>query len=124
MFTTPALVTRFLISTRHASQESLPAVFTFGGYDGVRMHDDLRALSLHGMAAHGSKAEEQRHDVCNPLLLADSTGDKDWTRRCMGSVGDTAWEPGNAGGTTVACTLSLVLKRAWCEREYQAVGNL
>ena len=103
----------------------LPAVFTFGGYDGVRMHDDLRALSLHGMAAHGAKAEVQRHDICNPLLLANATGDIIWHERCMvSSLASTAWAPDNAGGTTDACTLSLVLQRAWCTEEYQSIGNL
>ena len=91
----------------------------------MRVHDDLRALSLHGMAAHGAKAEVQRHDVCNPLLLANSTGDQNWRGRCMvGAVMDTAWAAENAGGTTDACTLSLVLQRAWCTQEYQSIGNL
>ena len=87
------------------------------------MHDDLRALSLNGLAARGYRAHAERHHVCDHLLLHNSTADTNWRERCMtdqvaARVKDTA------GGATDACTLSLILQRAWCSEDYQSIGNL
>jgi len=99
-----------------------PAIYTFGGYDGVRSHDDLRSLSLNGLAAYyqGSLTfEESRQHLCDWALRSKGTEDEYWQSTCLSSTGASPDTP-----DTEICTIRTILQRAWCEGDYQSLSFL
>ena len=83
-----------------ASCSSGATVLTFGGDDGARtFSDDLRVLSLAALVA------PHRSDICGWSLTENSTAAREW-----------------ASCRDRGCPFTSVLRRAWCEGNFQPIG--
>ncbi|GMH79973.1 hypothetical protein TL16_g08344 [Triparma laevis f. inornata] len=97
-----------------------PQVIVFGGDLGIsrnKYSGELRVLKLRNLGAeeNDDMVEVEREETCGWRLQSGSTADSFW----VGSCGSG----GSVGGGGV-CEVQEILIRAWCEKEYQDIGNL
>ncbi|GMH68130.1 hypothetical protein TrST_g11438 [Triparma strigata] len=97
-----------------------PQIILFGGDYGIarnKYSNDMRVLKLRNLGAEENDdiVELEREETCGWRLQSGSTADSFWTATC-GSGGNT--------GSANDCEVQEILLRAWCEKEYQDIGNL
>lgn len=96
-----------------------PAVYLFGGYDGVGLLDDLWILDIEkiqGLAVDDLYTEDRFNGVCAWRVMTGGGLDNRWLGTCnSGGIGST-----DEIGT---CTINDILLRAYCKREWQSFNN-